>query len=138
MTQRVIRILLADDDDLIRLSIAAVCSSIDNVELIGEAADGEDLLKQFERLRPHVVLLDISMPKLTGLDVLGKLKSTDPAVAVVMLTANSDVATVKQCIASGAAGYILKSNPPDEIRATIREVCANKRRELAGAADLFR
>lgn len=132
MTERVIRVLLADDDDLIRMSIAAVCSAIDHVELVGEAEDGEDFLTQFDALRPDVVLLDINMPKLTGLDVLGKLRSADPAVAVVMLTANSDAATVTHCIASGAAGYILKSNPPDEIRATIREVCVNKRRELGG------
>jgi len=134
MTQRVVRVLLADDDELIRMTMAAVCSSIAGIALVGEATNGEEVLEQFHKLRPDVVLLDINMPKISGTEALVKLKAADPTVAVVMLTANSDAATVKQCILAGAAGYVLKSNSPDVIRATFRDVCFKKLKSIVGAA----
>lgn len=115
-------------------TVVAVCSSIVGIELVGEAVDGEQVLEQFHKLRPDVVLLDISMPKLTGTEALTKLKAADPSVTVVMLTANGDAATVKQCVLAGATGYLLKSNSPDVIRATFRDVCFNKLRKIVGAA----
>lgn len=134
MTPRLVRVLLADDDELIRITMAAVCSAIAGITLAGEATDGEEALAQLHKLRPDVVLLDINMPKISGIEALATLKATDPAVAVVMLTANSDAATVKQCILAGAAGYILKSHSPDVIRATIHDVCVKKLQDILGAA----
>lgn len=134
MSQRLVRVMLADDDELIRMTLSAVCSSISGIKLVGEAADGEDLLAQFVRLRPDVVLLDVNMPKVTGVQALAELKAIDPAICVVMLTATSDAATVRQCIVGGASGYVLKSNPPEDIRATIREVCFKKLKYIVGAA----
>lgn len=133
MTPRLVRVLLADDDELIRLTMAAVCSAIAGITLAGEATNGEEALEQFHKLRPDVVLLDINMPKISGIEALAKLKATDPDVAVVMLTANSDAATVHQCLLAGAAGYILKSDSPDVIRATIRDVCFKKLQNIVGA-----
>lgn len=134
MVQRVVRVLLADDDELIRMTMAAVCSSIAGIELVGEAADGLEVLEQFHKLRPDVVLLDITMPKASGIEALAQLKEADPGVAVVMLTANSNAATVKQCILGGAAGYVLKGNLPEAIRATLRDVCFKKLQSIVGAA----
>lgn len=132
--KRAVRVFIADDDDLIRMTMGAVCSSISGIELVGEAGDGEELLEKFAKLRPDVVLLDINMPKLAGTEALAKLKQADPDVTVVMLTAQSDAATVKKCIVGGASSYVLKSNPADQIRATIRDACFKKLQKIVGAA----
>lgn len=132
--RRLVRILIADDDETVRTSIGALCSSIGGISIVGEAEDGEDAASKFEILRPDVLLLDIHMPKLTGIEVLRKIREHDPNAAVIMLTAESDVKAVRECLRAGAAYYILKTNPPDKIRAAIRDLCFKRLQEITGAS----
>lgn len=132
--QRNIQILLADDDEIIRGMIAAICSTISAVQLVGEAHDGEQLLEKFKQTSPDVVLLDIEMPKMTGLEALKRLKEINPETAVLMLTSQSSPAVVKECLRNGAQGYVLKTNPPDAIRGSIRDTCFKQLKKILNAA----
>ena len=132
--QRNIRVLLADDDEIIRGVIAAICSTISAVQLVGEAQDGEQLLEKFKQTLPDVVLLDIEMPKMTGLVALKRLKEMDPDIAILMLTSQNSPAVVKESLRNGAQGYVLKTNPPDAIRASIRDICFKQLKKILNAA----
>lgn len=127
--RRLVRILIADDDETVRTSIGARCSSIGGISI-----GGEDAVSKFEILRPDVLLLDIHMPKLSGIEVLTKVREHDPNAAVIMLTAESDVKAVRECLRGGAAYCILNTNPPDKIRAAVRDLCFKRLQEITGAS----
>ncbi len=120
---RKVRILIADDEVHIRKLLNAVCSSISGVEIVGEAADGEEVISKFSETQPDVVLLDINMPKVTGLDALKQIKEIDVDALVIMLTALNTVDVVKDCIRWGASNYILKNNSPEDIRDVVKKAC---------------
>lgn len=126
-----VRILIADDDEIIRSVLAAICSSLTATLVVAQASDGEQLMERFEATSPDVVLLDIDMPKLSGAEALKKIKERSPATSVLMLTANSTPSVVKDCLRNGAQGYVLKTNPPDVIRASIRELCFKQMKRMA-------
>ncbi len=123
--------MVVDDDETIRTVLSAVCTSLSGVSLVGVAEDGEDAVAKFDRLRPDVVLLDIHMPKLSGMHALAKIKELEPKACIAMLTAESDAKVVRACLRAGAVSYVLKTNPPDKIRATIRDVCFARLKEIA-------
>lgn len=125
-----VRILIADDDEIIRSVLAAICSSLTATHVVAEAGDGEQLMERFEATAPDVVLLDIDMPKLSGTEALIKIKERSPITGVLMLTANSTPSVVKDCLRNGAQGYVLKTNPPDVIRASIRELCFKQMKRM--------
>jgi DNA-binding NarL/FixJ family response regulator len=131
--KRKVRILIADDDSMLRRIFASMCSSLSGMELVGVAEDGEQALEQCKTLAPDVVLLDINMPKLSGIETLKRIKELAPDTCVVMLTAMSSVETVRECIAAGAHSYILKSNQTDEIRATIKNICFEQLKKIVGS-----
>lgn len=127
-----VRILIADDDEIIRSVLAAICSSLTAVQVVAEASDGEQLMERFKATSPDVVLLDIEMPKLPGTEALKQIKEFNPNTGVLMLTANSTPSVVKDCVRNGAQRYVLKTNPPDVIRASIREICFKQMKRMAG------
>jgi two-component system chemotaxis response regulator CheY len=131
--KRTVRVLLADDEEHVRKLLSVICTSLEGVQVVGEAGDGEVAVHQFKQLLPDVVLLDINMPKLTGTEVLKRIKEIDPSVYVVMLTSLNSIEVVRECIANGAKNYILKSNQPEKIRSSIKEICFEKLRKLAGS-----
>src|SRR5919204_575817 len=133
-----IRVLIADDHAAVREGVRGVLATEDGIEVIGEAADGPSALRLVRELRPDLVVLDNSMPGLSGLDVSRKLAAEHPDVAVVFLTL--DPALRDLALAGGGMAYVLKDAPSDElvraVRATTTAIAA--RRRLAGLPSSWR
>ena len=116
----VIRILLVDDHTLFRSGLKALLQRQPDFEVIGEAADGLDGVKQAELLKPDVVLLDLDMPVMHGRDALAQILVTQPQLAVLMLTVSEDGEDLAECMKSGARGYLLKNINADFLLSSIR------------------
>jgi two-component system response regulator NreC len=117
-----IRLLLADDHAVLRDSLRAFLSMYPDLEVVGEAASGVDTLAQVQALRPDVVLLDITMPDLGGLEVLRRLSRERPDCKVLVLTQHEAPQYVMPALQSGAKGYLLKSAGGDELVQAVRAV----------------
>ena len=128
--QRQVRILVVDDDELMQTVLSSICSSISGVHLVGVASDGAMAVEKFQLLSPDVVLLDVNMPTMSGLEALKKIREIDGTACVVMLTAVSTGDTVKECLTLGAQGYVLKTTPADAIRASIRDLCFKRLKKI--------
>jgi two-component system response regulator NreC len=115
-----IRVLLADDHTLIRSGIATLLQSNKDFLVVGEAEDGEEAVRKTGELKPTVVVLDLSMPKLSGIEATKQIKKKYPEVNVLVLTMHENEEYVYQILKSGAAGYVLKSAGKDELIAAIR------------------
>ena len=109
-----VRILVVDDHPLTRDALASLLAQGD-FEVVGEAADGSEAIVLAESLQPDLVLLDLSMPGLDGLAVLPRLRAACPRCEVVVLTASGTEENLLAAIRAGAAGYLLKSEPPERI-----------------------
>ena len=116
------RILLADDHDLMRAGLRALIRGYEGFEVIGEASNGHEALEQIEKLSPDIVLLDIMLPGLNGLDVLLRVPQIRAETRVIMLSMNSAEEYVLQAMRSGAAGYLVKSDSPNEFEAALKAV----------------
>lgn len=114
------RVLLADDHRLLREAFARLLES--ECEVVGAVADGRALLAEAPGLRPDVVVLDIAMPLLNGLDAARQLKQVMPRVKVVFLTMNEDPDVATEAFRAGASGYLLKNSAASELLQAIREV----------------
>ena len=117
-----IRVLLADDHVLLRAGIRAIVQGFDGIEVAGEAGDGREALRLVETLRPHVLLIDISMPGLNGLDVAARVAGQFPGVRVIILSMHETKEYVFHALRAGAAGYLLKDASPAELELAIRAV----------------
>ncbi|MEP0821971.1 MAG: response regulator transcription factor [Ignavibacterium sp.] len=117
-----IRILLADDHELIRTGIRNLIGSNKDFQIIGESADGEDTVAKVRQLHPDVVIVDISMPKLSGIDATRRIRVEFPSVKVLVLTMHENAEYVYQILKSGASGYLLKNAGKDEITEAIYAV----------------
>ena len=116
-------ILLVDDEPHIRKLMGLILSQLGATKLT-EAGNGAEALLFFERDRPDLVLLDVNMPIMDGLETLQKLKAIDPNCVVIMLTSLTNRQTVESALALGAANYIRKDTPKDEISRTVAETIA--------------
>jgi len=119
-----IRILLADDHPVVRDGLAAMLATQPDFEVIGEAGNGAEALTEAARLHPDVVLMDLEMPELDGIEAIRRLRAADPSVQVVVLTAFDTDERIVGAIQAGAQGYLLKGAPRAEIFAAIRTVSA--------------
>jgi DNA-binding NarL/FixJ family response regulator len=117
-----IRVLLADDHTLVLAGIRGLLTRLAGVEVVGEAADGHDTLRLAETLRPDIVLLDIGMPGLNGLEVAQRLNKFDPAIRVIILSMHVTEEYVLRALRAGAAGYLLKDSAVAELEVAIRAV----------------
>jgi DNA-binding NarL/FixJ family response regulator len=117
-----IRILLCDDHLLIRASLKSLIGEFPGIEVVGEAGDGREALDHVAKLRPNVVLMDIAMPGLNGLEAARRLVKDQPHVRVVMLSMHSDESHVLQALRAGASGYVLKGSAPRELEMAIEAV----------------
>ena len=115
-----IRILLADDHQMVRSGIATLLQNIKEFAIVGEAEDGEDAVHKTSELRPTVVVIDLSMPKLSGIEATKIIKKRYPETNVLVLTMHENEEYVYQILKSGASGYVLKSAGKDELAAAIR------------------
>jgi DNA-binding NarL/FixJ family response regulator len=125
------RILLVDDHPLTRSALAALLQQ-HGFDVVGEAADGAEAIEAAARLSPDLVLLDLSMPGLDGLSAMPRLRDAAPSCEVVVLTASGTEDNLLEAIRAGAAGYLLKSEPPARIVEFLRGV-ANGEAALSGA-----
>ncbi|MDI7862342.1 response regulator transcription factor [Rhizobiaceae bacterium n13] len=129
-----IRVLVVDDHHLIREGIAALVASQGDIEIVGEAADGNQAVAQFEALRPDVMLLDLQMPGMGGLEALADIKSRHPQARIVILTTYDGDHLASRALAAGAQAYILKSSVRRELLDTIRAVFRGQKHVQADVA----
>lgn len=121
-----IRILIADNHAVVREGLRALINREPDMEVAGEAGDGQETLKQAKKLRPDIVLLDISMPRLSGLDVIERIKAAVDTTNIVILSMYKKEPYIHQALASGAMGYVLKHSSSREVIMAIREVSQGK------------
>ncbi len=114
-----IRVLLADDHDLVRSGIRALLEKIETIDVVGEASDGAEALRLIEQLQPHVVLMDVSMPGLNGLEVTALASRRFSGVHVIILSMHADKEYVIQAMRAGAAGYLLKCSRGAELELAV-------------------
>jgi DNA-binding NarL/FixJ family response regulator len=119
-----IRLLLVDDDPLVRAGLSLMMGGADDIEIVGEAADGAEVGDLVERTRPDVVLMDIRMPSVDGLTATERLRGRPDAPQVVLLTTFHADEHVLRALRAGAAGFVLKDTPPAEIVEAVRRVAA--------------
>ncbi len=117
---RTIRVLLADDHPTLRLGLRVLLDQAPNVEVMGEAEDGEEALAQIEALQPNVVVLDCQLPRMSGPEVAAEIKQRGLHTKVLALSAYSDDRYVRGMLEAGAVGYLLKSEAPEVIVAAVR------------------
>lgn len=122
-----IRIFLADDHAILRESLCALLSSEGDLEVCGDAADGFTVERGVSECTPDVLILDISMPGKSGLDVAREVKRTHPEIAIVFLTMHRNEQMVAEAFEAGADGYVLKDNAFEELTRAIHDVHAGKR-----------
>ncbi|MFF4398817.1 response regulator [Streptomyces sp. NPDC001480] len=119
-----IRLLLVDDDPLVRAGLSLMLGGADDIEIVGEAADGAEVEALVERTRPDIVLMDIRMPAVDGLTATERLRTREDAPQVVVLTTFHADEQVLRALRAGAAGFVLKDTPPAEIVQAVRRVAA--------------
>jgi len=117
-----IRIVIADDHAVVRQGTRSLLEREDDMEVVGEAGDGEEAVKLIEQLRPDVAILDVSMPKLNGVEVTRQVKPVCPATAILILSAYDDDEYVFALLEAGAAGYLLKDMDSKDVVQAVRKV----------------
>ena len=121
---KTIRIVLADDHDLVRSGIKALLGMIDGVQVVAEARDGLELIRLVESLNPDIVMTDISMPRMDGITAISQIHALHPQLRLLVLSMYDTVDFVKRAVASGACGYLMKDAPPFELEQAVRSVMA--------------
>jgi DNA-binding NarL/FixJ family response regulator len=117
-----IRVLLADDHALVRAGIRSLLQGLDGIEVVGEAGDGHETLRLAAKLRPDIVLLDIGMPGLNGLQVAARLAKLDGAIRIVIVSMHTFEEYVTLALRAGCAGYLIKGSAATELEIAVRAV----------------
>lgn len=122
----IIRVVVADDHPIVRSGIVALLADTGDIEVVGEAADGEEAVTLALSLRPDLVLMDLRMPKLDGDRATEQILATAPDIRVIVLTTYESDESILRAIEAGASGYLLKAAPQEEILAGIRSVAGGE------------
>ena len=122
-----VRIMLADDHKLFRAGIFALVQTLRGIEIVAEAADGREALRLVAAHRPDVVLMDVMMPSLNGLDAAARIARAFPRTRVVIVSMNADEDSVLKSLRAGAAGYVVKTADPAELELAIRAAARGER-----------
>jgi NarL family two-component system response regulator LiaR len=117
-----IKVLIADDHALLREAMRNLLDRQEDIEIVGEASDGEEAVKLSSRLKPDIAIMDIVMPKMNGLEASREIKKVSPGTAIIILTAYDDPQYVLGLLEAGAAGYLLKSARGRDVVAAVRAV----------------
>jgi DNA-binding NarL/FixJ family response regulator len=121
-----IRVLIADDHAVVREGLRAFLDLQEGIEVVGEAADGEEAIAAAEQLRPDVILMDLVMPRLDGIAAMRRLRRTDAELRVIVLTSFAQDDRLLPAIQAGAAGYLLKDVEPQELARAVRAAHAGE------------
>jgi two-component system invasion response regulator UvrY len=121
-----IKVLLADDHAVVRAGYRFLLSYNPDIEVVAEAGDGQEALQLLERLQPDVLVLDLTMPGMHGLEVLHQIKARRSGSRVLVFTMHENPAFVEQALQSGASGYLSKNSDPETLVAAIRSIAAGK------------
>lgn len=121
-----IRVVLADDHAILRRGVRALLEREADLEVVGESSDGRDTVRLVEEVKPDVVVLDITMPNLNGIEAARQMQSKSPATAVLILSMHSDEGYVLRALRAGAKGYLLKDAVEGELIQAIRVISAGK------------
>ncbi|MFT5052453.1 MAG: DNA-binding NarL/FixJ family response regulator [Chlamydiales bacterium] len=117
-----IQVYLLDDQVMIRSAIRSLLQKNENFEIVGDSGDPREAIDEIEKLAPHVVLCDITMPGLSGIDAVGRIRKCSPKTSVVMLTHHEGESFVEQALQAGAEGYLSKDSDPRELSLAIEAV----------------
>ena len=121
MSAGAIRVLIADDHMMVREGIKCFLASFDDLRIVGEAVDGRDAVRKAEELSPDVILMDLMMPEMDGIEAMKRIKASVPEVHILALTSFSTDNLLFPALRAGAAGYILKDTAPRDLVRSIRE-----------------
>ncbi|MCL5950336.1 MAG: response regulator transcription factor [Chloroflexi bacterium] len=117
-----IRVLIADDHQLMRQGLRALLEKANDIEVVGEARDGQEAIEQVERVSPDVILMDIAMPILDGLRATERINAHQNNARVLILSMYSDETLVRQALKNGAKGYLIKNGSREQLISAIRQV----------------
>jgi two-component system response regulator NreC len=117
-----IRILLADDHTILRQGLKLILSSQPDLEVVGEAANGHEVVQLAQELRPDIVLLDVAMPELNGIDATRRMMETNPRLRILVLSMHKEAVYVREILRAGARGYLLKDVIDSELLTAVRSV----------------
>jgi len=126
VAESAIRVLVVDDHEVVREGLRTFLALQDGMEIVGEAGDGEAAVREAERLKPDVILMDLVMPRLDGVGAMRELRRRLPAARVIVLTSFADDERLLPAIRAGAAGYLLKNVPPRELARAVRAAHAGE------------
>ncbi|WP_035352861.1 response regulator [Edaphobacter aggregans] len=126
--EKQIRVMSVDDHPLLREGIVAVVNSQKDMQIVAQAATAREAVEQFRLHRPDVVLMDLRLPDMSGIDAMIAIREESPEAKVIMVTTVEGDAEIMRALAGGARGYVLKSMPPKELVEVIRQVNAGKKR----------
>jgi len=122
MTKPPIRVLVVDDHAIVRKGVRALLAEVEEIEEVGEASEGEEAIELVDRLHPDVIMMDLVMPKMDGIEAISKITAKYPDARILALTSFANDDKVFPAIKSGAIGYLLKDSDPDELIPAIRQV----------------
>lgn len=117
-----IRVLIVDDHTIVRKGIRALLAEIADLDVVGEAADGQEAIAQAARLRPDVILMDLAMPRMNGIEATRKIKAQQPESRILVMTSFATDEKVLPAIKAGAQGYLLKESAPDDLVQAIHQI----------------
>jgi DNA-binding NarL/FixJ family response regulator len=126
VTEAKVRVLTADDQRVVREGLAMLLGLLPDVEVVGTAADGEEALVMADELRPDVILMDLRMPRMDGVEATRRLRASHPEIKVVVLTTYADDRSVIDALRAGALGYLTKDAGADEIRQALHRVTSGQ------------
>lgn len=132
-----IRVVLADDHPLVQDGIRTRFEDVDDIDVIGVASDGEELLQKAELLKPDIIIADISMPRINGLEATRLLSQKHPDIKVLILTMHDNKEYMQNAIDSGAKGYILKDQPADEMITAVRSIYRGEKYFCSKASNIL-
>ncbi len=130
-----IRIVIAEDQGMVLGALASLLDLEADLEVVGQARDGEEALALVLRLRPDVIVSDIEMPKLTGLELAARLRAAAPSTRVVIVTTFARAGYLRRAMEAGVRGYLLKDQPSEQLTDAVRRVAAGERVVASTLAD---
>ena len=129
MQALILRVLVVDDSDIVRRGICQILQTQGDIEVIGESSDGADAVRKAREHRPDIVLLDITMPVMNGFEAARRIKHELPSTLILMVSQFDSAPFMREALASGASGYVVKSNASAELIPALRKLQSEHTRQ---------